>query len=151
MSPISTRHRMIGYANFDITLTLTAQPMIKTERLRTRIKDALAGLSSTFDTVYQCSTNHNTTGLCVTFGRAVDSKSRHLKPTSQSNTEHRKHERDNGCLGGVQGMAWFGFWLLSSVFCFLSSVFCLLSSVFCLLSSVCFLSVCQWLSVWQMW
>jgi len=58
-------------------------------------------------------------GLCVTFGGAVDWKSWQLKPTAQSTTELRKHERENAHLGGAQGMAWFGFGLLSSV-CFLS-------------------------------
>jgi hypothetical protein len=104
--------------------------MIGTERLRTRINDAPAHWSSTFDTVLQCNTDHDTTGLCVTFGGAVDWKSRQLKPTAQSTIELRnKHMIDpsngmSGChLGGAQGMAWFGFCLLSSVFYLL--VFCL--------------------------
>jgi len=120
-------------SNFDTTPTPTAQPMIGTERLRTRINDAPAGWSSTFDTVLQCNTDHDTTGLCVTFGGVADWKSRQLKPTAQSTTEFRRRPRiddSNGMsgsrLGGAQGMAWFGF---------------------CLLSSVCFLSVFQWLSV----
>jgi hypothetical protein len=90
--------------------------MIGTERLLTRINDAPAGWSSTFDTVLQRDTDHDTTGLCVTFGGAVDWKSRQLKPTAQSTTELRKHERENGRLGGAQGMPWFGFCLLF-VFC----------------------------------
>jgi len=63
------------------------------------INDAPAGWSSTFDIVHDkyCrfiymfhhDTDHDTTGLCVTFGRAVDWKSRQLKPTAQSSTELR--------------------------------------------------------------
>jgi len=58
--------------------TLTAQPIIGTERLRTGINDASAGWRSTFDTVHDkyCrfiymfhhDTDHDTTALCVTFG-----------------------------------------------------------------------------------
>ena len=103
------------------------------------INDTLAGWSSTFDTVHgkYCrfiymvhhDTDCDTTGLCVTFGGAVDWKSRQLKPTAQLTTELRtKHMTDasngmSGRLGGAQGMAWFGFCLLSSVFYLL--VFCL--------------------------
>jgi len=65
-------------------------------------------------------------GLCVTFGGAVDWKSRQLKPTAQSTTEYRHWpmiDASNGMcgshFGGAQGMAWFGFCLLSSI-CFLS-------------------------------
>jgi len=81
---------------------------------------------------YCCSMQYwsHTARLCVIFGGAVDWKSSPLKGRAKSTTELRKHERENGCLGGVQGMAWLGF---------------------CLLSSVCFLSVFQWLSDWQTW
>jgi hypothetical protein len=41
--------------------TLTAQPMIGTERLRTRFKNVPAVWSSTFDTVLQSNTDHDTT------------------------------------------------------------------------------------------
>jgi len=85
--------------------------MIGTDRLCARIYDALAGSSSTFNTVIQCNTDHDWTGLCVAFEGAVDWKSKQLKPKSQSTTELRKHERENGHLGGVQGKAWFGFWV----------------------------------------
>ena len=93
-----------------------------------RINNAPAGWSSTFDIVLQCNTDHDTTGLCVTFGGAVDWKSRQLKPTTQSTTEFRHRPMidasigKSGRLGGAQGMAWFGFCLLSSV-CFLSVLF----------------------------
>jgi hypothetical protein len=109
--------------------------MIGIEMMRTRNNDGPDGCSSTFDTVhgkysriqyiFQDNTNHNTRGLCVTFGGAVDWKTRQLKPTAQLTAELRKHKREIGHLGGAQGMAWFGFCLLSSV-CFLS-VFQLLS------------------------
>jgi len=72
--------------------------MIGTERLRTGINDAAAG-------------------LCVTFGGAVDWKSRQLKPTAQSTTEFRNKpmiDASNGMSG--KGMAWIGFCLLF-VFC----------------------------------
>jgi hypothetical protein len=95
------------------------QPIIETERLHTGIHNAPAGWSSTFDTVLQCNSDHHTTGESVTFRRAADWKLRQLKPTAKSTTEYWKHELENGRLGGAQGMAWFGFCLLSSV-CFLS-------------------------------
>jgi hypothetical protein len=111
--------------------------MIGTERLRTRINDAPADWSSTFDTVLQCNTDHDTTGLCVTFGGAVDWKSRQLKPTAQSTTELRNRhmiDTSNGMSGRMvvweELRAWHD-----------------LASVFYLLSSVCFLSVFQWHSV----
>jgi len=63
--------------------------MIATERLRMGINDAPAGWGSTFDTVLECDTDHNTTELCVTFGGVVDWKSRQLKPTAESATEFR--------------------------------------------------------------
>jgi hypothetical protein len=95
----SIRHCTTDYANFNTTPTPTAQPMIGTQRFRTRIYNAPAGWSSSFDTVhgkycrfkymFHHDTNHDTTGLCVTFGGAVDWKSRQLKPTAQSTTEHR--------------------------------------------------------------
>jgi hypothetical protein len=113
----SGSHHRRGEASPIPTPTPTAQPMIGTERLRTRINDAPAGWSSTFDPILQCNTDRDTTGLCVIFGGAVDWKSRQLKPTAQSTTELRKHERENGRLGGAQGMAWFGICLLSSVCC----------------------------------
>jgi hypothetical protein len=75
-------------------------------------------------------TDCDTTGLCVTFGGAVDWKSSQLKPTAQSTAEFRNRpiiDASNGTsghLGGAQGMAWFGFCLLSSVFCLLFD-FCL--------------------------
>jgi hypothetical protein len=100
--------------------------MIGTERLRTGINSAPAGWCCTFDRVLQCNTYHDTTGQCGTFGGAVDWKSRPSKLTAQSTTELRnRHVIDasngiSGChLGGAQGMAWFGFCLLSSVFCIL--------------------------------
>jgi len=89
------------------------------------------------------SCNHDTTGLCVTFGGVVDWKSRELNPAAESTTEfwHRPmfdaSKGISGCLGGAQSMAWFGF--------------CLLSSVFCLLSSVGFCLFFQWLTVWRTW
>ena len=100
--------------------------MIGTERLCTRINDALAGWSITFYTFLPRDTDndnsdHDTTGLCVTFGGVDDWKSRQLKPTAQSTTEFRHRpmiDASNGMsghLGGAQGMAWFGFCLLSSV------------------------------------
>jgi hypothetical protein len=58
------------------------------------------------------SCDRNTTGLCVTFGGAADWMSRKLTPTAQSTTELRKHEWENGRLGGAQGMTKFGFCLL---------------------------------------
>jgi hypothetical protein len=107
--------------------TPTAQPMIGTERLRTGINSAAAGWSSTFDTVLQCNTDHDTTGLCVTFGGAVDWKSRQLKPTAQSTTELRtKHMTDasNGMSGRMvvweELRAWHD---LASVFCLFSVCF----------------------------
>jgi len=89
-----------------------------------RINDAPAGWSSIFVAFLprhtdNDNTDHDTTGLCVNFGGVVDWKSRQLKPTGQLTTELRKHERENGRFGGAQGMAWFGFCLLSSV-CFRS-------------------------------
>jgi hypothetical protein len=115
-------------SNFNTTPTPTAQPMIGTERLHMGINDAPAGWSSTFDTVhgkycrfiYIFQYDHDTTGLRVTFGGVADWKSRQLKPTAQSTTEHRNRhmiDASNGMSG--DGMAWFGFCLLSSV-CFLS-------------------------------
>ena len=101
----------------------TAQPIIGTERLRTGINSAPAGWSSTCDTVLQCNTDHDTTGLCVTFGGAVDWKSRQLKPTAQLTTELRtKHMTDasNGMSGRMvvweELRSWDG---LASVFCLL--------------------------------
>ena len=98
------------------------------------INNAPAGWSSTLDTVHgkycwliyivQHNTDHDTTGRCFTFAGAVDWKSCQLKPTAQSATDLRKHERDNGLLGGAQGIHD-------------------LPSIFCVLSSVCFLSVHQ--------
>ena len=95
--------------------TLTAQPMIETERLHTDINDGPPGWSSTFDTahgkywsliyMFHHDTDHDTTGLCVTFGGVADLKSRQLKPTSQSTTEFRHRpmiDSSNdmsGCLG----------------------------------------------------
>jgi hypothetical protein len=80
--------------------------------------------------MFHHNTDRDTTGLCVTFGGAVEWKSRQWKLTAQSTTKHRNiHMNDpsNGMsrchLGGAQGMAWFGFCLLSSVFYLL--VFCL--------------------------
>jgi hypothetical protein len=91
--------------------TPTAQPMIGTEMLHTGLNHAAAGWSSTFDTVHDkyCrfiymfhhDTDRDTTGLRVTFGGAVDWKSRQLKLTAQSTTELRKHQRENGRLGGA--------------------------------------------------
>jgi hypothetical protein len=121
--------------------TLAAQPMIGKERMRPKINDAPGGWSSTFDTVdgkycrfiYIFQHDRDTTGLCVTFGGAVDWKSRQLKLTAQSTTKFRHWPMiDASCgmcgshFGGAQVMGWFGL---------------------CLLSSVCFLSVFQWLSV----
>jgi hypothetical protein len=107
--------------------TPTAQPMIGTERLRTGIDSAPADWSSTFDTVLQCNTNHDTTGLCVTFGGAVDWKSKQLKPTAQSTTKLRtKHMTDasNGMSGRMvvweELRAWHD---LASVFCLFSVCF----------------------------
>jgi len=110
--------------------TPTAQHMIGTERLRTRKNDVLAGWSSTFNTVqgkhcrfiYIFQHNHYTTGLCVTFRVVVHWKLRQLNPTAQSTTKSRNRpmidasNRMSGCLGEAQGMACFGFCLLSSVF-----------------------------------
>jgi hypothetical protein len=100
--------------------------MIGAEWLHMGIKDAPAVWSSTIDTVLQCNTDHYTTGLCVTFRGATDWKSRHLKPAAQSTIELWRTPKINdsngmsgSCLGGAQGMAWFGFCLLSSI-CFLS-------------------------------
>jgi len=106
--------------------------MIGTERLCTGIINAPAGWSSTLDTVHSkyCrflymvhhEPDRDTIGLCVTFGGAVDWKSRQLKPTAQSTTEFRYRpmiDASNGMsgrLGGAQGMAWFRFCLLF-VFC----------------------------------
>jgi hypothetical protein len=66
-------HCTTGYANFDITPTLTAQPLIGTDRMETTIKDFPADWSSTFDTLLPQDTNivngdHDTTGLCITIG-----------------------------------------------------------------------------------
>jgi hypothetical protein len=110
--------------------------MIGTERLRMRINDAPAGWSSTFDTVhgkycrfiymFHHDTDRDTTGLCVTFGGAVDWKSRQLKLTAQSTTEFRRRptiDDSNGMsgsrLGGARALP-----ALASVFCLLF-VFCL--------------------------
>jgi hypothetical protein len=108
-------------------LTLTAQPMIGTERLHSIINNAPAGCSSAFYTFLPRRTNndnsdHNTTGLCVTF-RGVDNwKSSQLKLTAQSTTEFRHWpiiDTSNGLggshFGGAQGMAWFCFCHMSSV------------------------------------
>ena len=83
------------------------------------------------------SCDHDTTGLCVTFGGAVDWNSRQSNPTAQSTTELRNRHMIDACNGMSRRMvvweelrAWHG-----------------LASVFCLLSSVCFLSVFQRLSV----
>jgi len=85
--------------------------------------------------------DRDTTGLCVTFGGAVDWKSRHWKPTAQSTTELRTRHRVDAFNGMGGRMAvweelrpWHG-----------------LASVFWLLSSVWFQSVFQWLSVWRTW
>jgi hypothetical protein len=122
------RHCTSGYANFRTTPTPTptAQPMIGTERLRTRINNVPAGWSSTFDIVLQCNTDHDTTGLCVTFGGAADWKSRQLKPTAQSTTGfgHRPMIDASDGMSGRMVRTWHD-----------------LVSVFCLLSSICFLSV----------
>jgi hypothetical protein len=104
---------------------LTAQPIIGSERLLTGINDTPAAWSSIFDKVIQRAAAHNRTGLCVIFGGAVDWKSRLLKPTAQSTTEFNNRSLIAalncmiGRLGGAHGMAWFGFCLLSSVFCLL--------------------------------
>jgi len=104
--------------------------MIGTKRLRTGINVTPAGWSSTFDTVhgkycrfiyiFQHDTNHETTGLCVIFGGAVDWKSRQLKLTAQSTTELRNRhmiDASNGMSGGMviwdELRAWHG---LASVF-----------------------------------
>jgi len=71
-SPISTRH----VQQVMPISTPPAQRMIGTERLHMGINDASAGCSSTCHTVLQCNTDHDTTGLCVTFGGIVDMKSR---------------------------------------------------------------------------
>ena len=129
------RHRTTGYANFDTTPRPTAQPMIGTERLRTRINDVPASWSSTFDTFLPRDTDnfnsdHDTTGLCVTFGGVVDWKSRLLKLTAQSTTELRnRHMTDasNGMSGRMvvwELRAWHS---LASVFylfavCFFNSL-----------------------------
>jgi hypothetical protein len=99
--------------------------MIGTERLRTRISDAPAGWSRIFVTFFPSDTgsdysDHDTTGLSVTFGGAVDWKPRQLTPIAYSTTEYRNSPLINasngmsGCLGGAQGVAWFVFCLLSS-------------------------------------
>jgi hypothetical protein len=86
--------------------------MIATERLHTGISNARAGWSSTFDTVhgkyyrFKCifQHDHNTTGLCVTFGGEVDWKLRQLKPPAQSTRElGNRHMIDasNGMSGGM--------------------------------------------------
>jgi len=100
--------------------------MIGTERLRTGINNAPAGWSSTFDTV-QCDTDHDTTGLCATFGGAVDWKSRQLKLTAQSTTELRNRhmiDASNGMSGRMvvweELRAWHD---LASVFCLFSVCF----------------------------
>ena len=116
-------------------VTPTAQPMIGTDRLRMEINDAPACWSSTFDTVLQSNTNHDATGLCVSFGGAADRKSTQLKPTAHSTTKFRDRpmlDASNGMsrrmVGWEELRAWHGF----------GSVFCLLF-VFCLFF--------QWLSV----
>ena len=74
-------------------------------------------------------TDHDTSGLCVTFGGVVDWKSRQLKPTAQSTAEFRNRPMidasngKSGHLGGAQGMAWLCFCLLSSVCCLFSVCF----------------------------
>jgi len=96
-----------------------------------QINKAPADWSNTIDTVhgkycrvkYIFQHNHVTTGLCVTFGGAAGWKSRQLNPTAQSTAELRKHEWENGHFRGAQGMAWFGFCLLASVFCLFSVCF----------------------------
>jgi hypothetical protein len=57
-----------GHGEASPISALTAQSMIVTERLRAGIHSAPAGWSSTFDTVLHSTTNHETTGLCVTYG-----------------------------------------------------------------------------------
>jgi hypothetical protein len=142
---MSKCHRTTGYAIFNTTLRRTANPMIGIERLRTGINDGPAGWSSTFNTVnakysrfiymFHPETDHDTTGLCVTFGGAVAWKSRQLKLTAQSTTNLRNDHMIDAFKGMSGGMviwnklrAWHG---LASVFGLLFSVFCLLFD-FCL-------------------
>jgi hypothetical protein len=107
--------------------------MIGTERLHTRINDVPAGWSSIFITFLPCNTDNDhsdldSSGLCVTFGRAVDLKLRKLKLTAQLTSElgnRHMFATSNGMSGGMviwgELRAWHG---LASVFCFLF-VFCL--------------------------
>jgi len=123
-------------SNFDMTPTPTAQPMIGTATLFMRINDVPAGWSSTLVAFHPPDTDnvnsdHDSTGLCVTFRAAVDWKLRQWKLTAQSTTELRDRHMfvtSNGISRGMviceERTAWHG-----------------LASVFCYLSSVCFLSV----------
>jgi len=84
--------------------TPTAQPMIGTERLHMGINDAQAR-------------------LCVTFGGAVDWKSRQLELTAQSTTELRNRhmiDASNGMSGRMVAWEELRAWhCLASVFCLL--------------------------------
>jgi hypothetical protein len=132
VSPISTRHSTTGYAIFDPTLTLTAQHMIGTEWLHAEINDTPAGWSSTFDTVhgnycrciYIFQPYHDTTGLYINFGWAVDWMPRALKPIALSTTEHTNRNAIDATdymsrriVICEESRAWHG---LASVFCLLS-------------------------------
>ena len=118
----------------EVSPVATPQPMFGTERLRTGINDTPAARSSTFDTCLWCDTDnvngdHDTTGLCVSFGGAVDWKSRLLKPTAQSTTKLRnRHMTD--AFNGISGR--MVIWEELRTWHDLASVFCLLL-VWCLL------------------
>ena len=112
-------------------MTPTAQLVIGSKRLRTGINVVPAGWSSTFDTVhgkycrfiYIFQHDQNTTGLCVTFGGAVDWKLTQLKPTAQSTIKFSNThmiDASNGMSGRMvvweELRAWHN---LASVFCLL--------------------------------
>jgi len=128
------------------TSTPTAQPMNGTERLCMGINDTSAGWISTFDTPYQLNTDHDITGLCATFGGAVDWMWTQLKPTAQSTTNFGNTMWFTPAMPGAGDWS-FGRSSEHSMVSLLCSVFCVLCSVLYLFSA-CFF---QWLSVWRTW
>jgi len=106
--------------------TPTAKQMFGTARLRMGISDTPASWSSSCNKVIQHDTDHNRAEQCVTFGGAVDWKSRELKWTAQSITEYTKRQ------WLMPPVAWVGvIWEELSVWQGLASVFCI-QFVFCL-------------------
>jgi len=101
----------------------TAQSIIGTERQCTIINETPAGWSSSYDTVLQFNTDHDTMELCINCVGAVEWKSSQLMPAAQLTTELRNRhmiDASNGMRGGMviseELRAWHG---LALVFCLL--------------------------------